>query len=64
MKQNETDMCLHLHENTDNSHNMFEGYNGRRRLKTTLAALIGLLVLLALLHRRQSKISIVYKVSS
>jgi hypothetical protein len=34
---------------------MFEGYYGRRRLKTTVAIVVGFLVLMALLHRRQSE---------
>ncbi len=59
MKQDERGMCLRLHENTNDSHNMFEGYYGRRRLKTTVALFLAFLILAVLFYRRQSKILII-----
>lgn len=49
-------MYLHLHENIEDSHNMFGGYFGRRRLKSTLVILLALSILFLLFHQRESKI--------
>ena len=43
---------------------MFEGYYGRRRLKTTLAIVVGGLIVLALLYRRKSQILVENRSSS
>jgi hypothetical protein len=39
---------------------MFVGYYGRRRLKTTLALLAAVLILLTLIHQNGGKILIVF----
>lgn len=49
---------MHLLENTSYSNNMFEGYNGRRRLKTLIALLLGIVVLAVLINRQSGKIFI------
>jgi hypothetical protein len=56
LKQDENCMCLHLFENINDTQTMFEGYYGRRRLKTTVALIIFFLVLMALLYRREGEI--------
>jgi hypothetical protein len=58
MKQNGRHMYVHLHENTDESHNMFEGYYGRRRLKNTIAIFLCFLILIALVYQQHGKIVI------
>ena len=63
MKHNEKRVCLQLHANIDDSHNMFEGYNGRRRLKTTIALCLAFIILLALLHRPKSEILLIFTLS-
>jgi hypothetical protein len=39
---------------------MFEGYYGRRRLKSALALLLAFLIAVTLVYQRQSKILIIY----
>jgi hypothetical protein len=60
MKRDKKRMCLHLYANIDDSRNMFVGYYGRRRLKTTLALLAAVLILLTLIHQNGGKILIIF----